>query len=123
MDEDQLAQILNSLEQNLSEIGLSALVAQERLSAVEGKAEKPTAQEIAELCGPGRWQSILEAERRAVAISLQSGANVADDVAGSSDRYQCDCPSTHPSSVDGGQGRQFVQGEVGVGFPAISGQL
>jgi PAS domain-containing protein len=49
VDEDQLAQILNSLEQNLSEIGLSALVAQERLSAVEGKAEKPTAQEIEEL--------------------------------------------------------------------------
>ena len=49
MDEDQLAQILNSLEQNLTEIGLSALVAQERLSAVEGKAEKPTAQEIEEL--------------------------------------------------------------------------
>jgi PAS domain-containing protein len=49
VDEDQLAQILNSLEQNLSEIGLSALVAQERLSAVEGKAEKPTPQEIEEL--------------------------------------------------------------------------
>ena len=49
MDEEQLAEILNSLERSLSEIGLSALVAQERLSAVEGKAEKPTTREIEEL--------------------------------------------------------------------------
>jgi hypothetical protein len=50
------AEILNSLERALSENGLSALVAQERLSAVEGRAEKPTTQEMEELryTRPGR---------------------------------------------------------------------
>jgi hypothetical protein len=49
MNEDELASLLNALEQGLSNVGLSSLVTQERISAVEGKAEKPSAQDLAEL--------------------------------------------------------------------------
>jgi hypothetical protein len=49
MTEDELVSLLNALEQGLFENGLSSLVTQERISAVEGKTEKPTTQDIAEL--------------------------------------------------------------------------
>lgn len=49
MREDELADLLNALEQGLSGNGLSSLVTQERISAVEGKVEKPTTQDITEL--------------------------------------------------------------------------
>jgi hypothetical protein len=49
MNEEELASLLSALEQGLSGVGLSSLVTQERISAVEGKAEKPSSEEIAEL--------------------------------------------------------------------------
>jgi hypothetical protein len=49
VNEDELASLLNALEQGLSINGLSSLVNQERISAVEGKVEEVTAQDIAEL--------------------------------------------------------------------------
>lgn len=49
MNEEELASLLSTLEQELPEVGLSSLVTQERISAVEGKTEKPSSQEIAEL--------------------------------------------------------------------------
>lgn len=49
MDEEELATLLDSLEQGLIQYGLSSLVNQERISAVEGKAEELTAREVAEL--------------------------------------------------------------------------
>lgn len=48
MNEDELATLLNTLEQGLIRIGISSLVDQERFSATEGKTEKLTAQDIAE---------------------------------------------------------------------------
>jgi hypothetical protein len=49
MNEDELAGLLGALEQGLNQIGLSVLVAQERISAAEGKAEKPSDPEMVEL--------------------------------------------------------------------------
>ena len=49
MNEEELASLLVALEQGLPGVGLSSLVTQERISAVEGKAEKPSSQEMAEL--------------------------------------------------------------------------
>jgi hypothetical protein len=40
VDEDQVASLLDTLEQGLNQAGLSALVNQERISAVEGRAEE-----------------------------------------------------------------------------------
>jgi hypothetical protein len=72
VEEIQLAEILNSLERILSENGLAALVAQERLSAVEGKAEKPTIQEMAELGYAGsRWSTGRRPRVRAEDVRLR----------------------------------------------------
>jgi hypothetical protein len=49
MNEDELSSLLNTLEQGLIQDGLSSLVNQERISAVEGKAEELTAEDVAEL--------------------------------------------------------------------------
>jgi hypothetical protein len=49
MTEDELASLLNTLEQGLNQVGLSSLVNQERISTVEGKAEHLTAQDMTEL--------------------------------------------------------------------------
>lgn len=47
MNEDELTSLLNALELGLIEAGLSSLVNQERISAVEGKAEELTAEDMA----------------------------------------------------------------------------
>jgi hypothetical protein len=44
--EEELVALLNTLEQGLNEVGLSSLVDQERIAAVEGRAEEPTAEDI-----------------------------------------------------------------------------
>jgi hypothetical protein len=44
--EEELVDLLNTLEQGLNEVGLSSLVDQERIAAVEGKAEEPTTEDI-----------------------------------------------------------------------------
>jgi hypothetical protein len=49
VNENELAILLNVLEQGLAANGLSSLVNQERISAVEGKVEGVTAQDIAAL--------------------------------------------------------------------------
>jgi hypothetical protein len=49
MDEEELANLLNSLEEGLNQVGLSSLVDQERISAVEGRIEELTAGEVAQL--------------------------------------------------------------------------
>lgn len=49
MNEEELASLLDSLEQGLIQYGLSSLVDQERISAVEGKAEELTAEDVTEL--------------------------------------------------------------------------
>jgi hypothetical protein len=49
MNEDELASLLNALEQGLIQLGLSSLVNQERISAVEGKVEEVTSDDVAEL--------------------------------------------------------------------------
>jgi hypothetical protein len=72
MEEIQLAEILNSLVRVLSENGLSALVAQERLSAVEGKLEKPTTQEMDELrYAWSRWSMGRTPRMRAEDVRLR----------------------------------------------------
>lgn len=49
MNEAELASLLDALEQGLIQAGLSSLVDQERISAVEGKVEEVTDAEVAEL--------------------------------------------------------------------------
>ena len=49
MNEDEVASLLNALEQGLIQLGLSSLVNQERISAVEGKVEEVTPDDVAEL--------------------------------------------------------------------------
>lgn len=49
MNEDELASLLDELEQGLNQAGLSSLVDQERTSAVEGKAEELTDRGVADL--------------------------------------------------------------------------
>jgi hypothetical protein len=44
--EDELADLLNELEQGLIDTDLSILVDQERIAATEGKAEEPTVEDI-----------------------------------------------------------------------------
>jgi hypothetical protein len=51
VNEDELVSMLNTLELSLIQIGMSSLVTQERISAVEGRAEKLTAQDIAAFRG------------------------------------------------------------------------
>jgi hypothetical protein len=51
MNEDELASLLGTLEEGLIEVGLSSLVNQERISAVEGKTETLTSQDMAGLLG------------------------------------------------------------------------
>ena len=46
MDDDELASLLDTLEQGLIQAGLSSLVNQERVSAVEGKVEELTAADV-----------------------------------------------------------------------------
>src|SRR5690349_6499532 len=47
MDEDEIVALLAEFEQMLGEAGLSSLVTQGRISAVEGKIEELTAEELA----------------------------------------------------------------------------
>jgi hypothetical protein len=49
VNEDELASLLNILEQGLIEASLSSLVNQERISAVEGKTEELTVEDMAGL--------------------------------------------------------------------------
>lgn len=49
MNEDELANLLNGLEEGLARVGLSSLVNQERISAVEGTVEEVTQAEVDEL--------------------------------------------------------------------------
>jgi hypothetical protein len=49
VDEDELASLLDVLEQGLIQAGLSSLVNQERISAVEGMVEEVTRAEVDEL--------------------------------------------------------------------------
>jgi hypothetical protein len=55
MNEEELAGLLNTLEQGIIEAGLSSSVNQERISAVEGKTQELTAEDMADLReGPRR---------------------------------------------------------------------
>jgi hypothetical protein len=49
MNDDELANLLNDLEEVLIQVGLSSLVNQEHISAVEGKVEKVTPEDVEEL--------------------------------------------------------------------------
>jgi hypothetical protein len=49
VNEDELANLLNDLEEGLARAGLSSLVDQERVSAVEGTVEEVTQDEVDEL--------------------------------------------------------------------------
>ena len=49
MNEEELANLLNTLEEGLNRVGLSSLVDQERISAVEGRIEELTAGEVIQL--------------------------------------------------------------------------
>lgn len=49
MNEDELADLLSALEEGLIQAGLSSLVNQERISAVEGRVEEVTHAEVIEL--------------------------------------------------------------------------
>ena len=49
MDEEELANLLNILEEGLNRVGLSSLVDQERISAVEGRIEELTAGDVVQL--------------------------------------------------------------------------
>jgi hypothetical protein len=49
MNNDELASLLNDIEQVLIYVGLSSLVNQERISAAEGKVEKVTPEDVEEL--------------------------------------------------------------------------
>jgi hypothetical protein len=49
MNEDELANLLSALEQGLIQVGLSSLVNQGRISAVEGTVEEVTPEDVEEL--------------------------------------------------------------------------
>ena len=49
MDEEELANLLSILEEGLNQVGLSSLVDQERISAVEGRIEELTVGEVVRL--------------------------------------------------------------------------
>lgn len=65
MDDDEIASLVRNLERGLSEVGLTPLVDQERALVAEGRVEKLTEEEVADL---RREWSLERGGRRAPSI-------------------------------------------------------